>query len=1348
MRILLAVLCLFVTMARAAPDIPRELGEWSDWVLKDQDYRRCPLMAGASASSNEDFICLWPGVLNLSSAPGGAQASQTWQVEAAGWVPLPGSAEAWPQSVTVNGQASAVVDRNGPALWLEIGTHRVQARFDWTQRPQNLRVPEMIKRVSLEIDGVAMSTVQRRGDQLVLGRPTDAAHEADSLDLRVFRRYDDGLPGTLETRLQLDVSGQAREEVLGPVLPEGFAPLVLDTDDWPARLDDDGLLHVQVEAGHNEILLTARALEPSATITARLPKAWASQEIWSYAADNRLRNTQARADLQVDPQQADVPSDWQNLPAWAMSDGAVLTLSEQTRGADPERGNDLGLEREAWLDFSGRNWFMRDRIMGQMNNGWRLDTQPPYLLQRASNGSSTPLLVTTHGGAKARGVEWRTTWVDLNASLRVNDRPGILPLSGWQQTFNRGVKTTLHLPYGYRLIAAPGTDRDNGSWLSRWTLLDIFSAAILCLLAWRLLGPTGAGIAVACMVLGYHEVGSPFWSILLVLALALTIRALPSGRLVRLLYRARQLALIVLILVAVPFIAGQVRSALHPQLKHGDDDDSLTVAVTFIEPPVTYDEPTPMSVPAPSPTPATPAPQLRTDGQTLESVQVSGSRLRKQDSMRQYSQSTVIQTGTGEPDWTLGSQHRLVWSGPITAEQDMHLIIAPPWLVRLLRIVLAGLLGWWIWKLLRLPPPVETPTRNKASAVALLGLIALLASPGVWAQDFPPDNLLNELRQRLTEAPRCAPDCASIAQMQVVAEGDEIRLRLEVHAAAKLALPLPVENDALSLRALSLDGQDQAFVTQKVDHAWLPVDRGVHWLELSYASHSDRVSLAFPLPPHRVSLSMTDWQTSSLHEAALLSDTLALSRSRSPDNEPETRHAQQFTPYVRVIRELQLDLQWSAETRVERMAPEEGGFTVAVPLMPGEHVSTTGIQVKDAQVMAALGDVDNTLQWSASLDPSGTLELRAPPLAERAEQWRIVVGPTWHVAFSGLPESITRDEVGAVHTFIFDPLPGETLRLEISRPDAAEGVTRAIDTLSLSTTLGARSSTHVVNLSLRSSQGGEQSIRLPSEATLSSVTHNDQAINARLLDGQLSLPVNPGQQDYRIEFQDNTGMGLNAHTPEVSVGLPAANVDLSINMPGDRWLLAATGPGVGPALLFWSELLVIIVVALLLSRWKDSPLRRHQWLLLGIGFSTVSWFAFAVVVAWLLALEWRKRHPIGNRWLFDLTQLALLGLTVAALVAMLSGIRSGLLGSPDMMVYGHNSDAGQLKWFADHSADVLPQARVISLPLWVYNLAMLAWALWLASATIGWLRTGFSAWTTDGYWKRLLRRKEQTPEPE
>jgi hypothetical protein len=52
----------------------------------------------------------------------------------------------------------------------------------------------------------------------------------------------------------------------------------------------------------------------------------------------------------------------------------------------------------------------------------------------------------------------------------------------------------------------------------------------------------------------------------------------------------------------------------------------------------------------------------------------------------------------------------------------------------------------------------------------------------------------------------------------------------------------------------------------------------------------------------------------------------------------------------------------------------------------------------------------------------------------------------------------------------------------------------------------------------------------------------------------------------------------------------------------------------------------------------------------------------------------------------------------------------------------------------------LPQASAISLPLWVYKVLMLAWALWLANALIGWLRDGFAAWTKGGYWRQSSRK--------
>jgi len=99
----------------------------------------------------------------------------------------------------------------------------------------------------------------------------------------------------------------------------------------------------------------------------------------------------------------------------------------------------------------------------------------------------------------------------------------------------------------------------------------------------------------------------------------------------------------------------------------------------------------------------------------------------------------------------------------------------------------------------------------------------------------------------------------------------------------------------------------------------------------------------------------------------------------------------------------------------------------------------------------------------------------------------------------------------------------------------------------------------------------------------------------------------------------------------------------------------------------------------------------------------------------------------------------------ARLLCLIAAIPQGLLGTPDMQVAGNGSSAQSLHWFADRSLDALPTAGAISVPLWVYKLAMLAWALWLANAVVGWLRYGFAAWTRGGYWRRVPRAVVDVP---
>jgi hypothetical protein len=117
-------------------------------------------------------------------------------------------------------------------------------------------------------------------------------------------------------------------------------------------------------------------------------------------------------------------------------------------------------------------------------------------------------------------------------------------------------------------------------------------------------------------------------------------------------------------------------------------------------------------------------------------------------------------------------------------------------------------------------------------------------------------------------------------------------------------------------------------------------------------------------------------------------------------------------------------------------------------------------------------------------------------------------------------------------------------------------------------------------------------------------------------------------------------------------------------------------------------------------------------------------------------LGWRKRRGASLGWsAFRLLQIALAVLTVSALMSLFASIEAGLLGLPQMQISGNGSSAQNLQWFHDRTANALPQMWAVSVPLMVYRLAMLGWALWLASALLGWLNWGWGCFSEGGLWR-------------
>ncbi len=1356
MRVCFALfLMLCVSLVSAAPptesELPNVLRDWRQWVMHGEEYRQCPAGFGSDYADESEFICAWPSALQISVSADGAEFNQTWQLFARSVVPLPGDESVQPLGVLVDGAATPVLLIEGePALLLEAGTYRISGSLKFAERPESIRVSEHVARVDLSVDGRTIFPLNRSGDRLWLGRAESTSVEADALSLQVFRLLADGIPARLETRMVFEVSGKGREEVLPPPLPPGFEPISL-SGDLPARLESDGKLHVQVRPGTFTVRLLARALTPLTEVTqSERTTPWPVQEVWSYASDGSLRVSEAGGPPQIDPNMAEVPGDWRQFPAFMLEGKTSMVITESSRGMASADQNRLNLSRQLWLDFDGGGWTLKDQINGSMKKDWRLDVRAPLTLGRATENGE-PSLITRSVGNKALGVEVRQRDLNLATTAREESGTRNLPVTGWMHTFD-SVNTNLQLPPGYRLWAALGIDSAPQAWLDRWDLLDVFFAVLTVVLFAVCFGRLAAIVPLVYVALAWHEPEAPRISLMVALALLAVVRAIDrEGRFVSIMrWIARGLALIVLI-IGVPFMIAQVRFALYPQLlgdMYGNSAPGFALGTMAGAPMEEQYAQVAETMPAAEPAPASaPVEVGSTENQNvmqdMDSSALRSNMLERKQvqapskKMRRYeSNSVVYQNGYAEPSWNF-SGYQLNIQGPVEASQNMRLLITPPWLTAILRFFVIASLAWCLVALVIRLFKAGPPTRRLGLGVILLaaGFAANASEPPV-----PPDDVLAELGMRLREAPDCAPHCARVAEAEVRIEGERVTVGQNIHAAVATAVPLPGNFSLLSLESLSLDGVAVEQVISRPDGlAWILVGRGVHRLQMTARmANVASVDLVFPLNPGWIDASANGWDVSGINEGRLSTGTLNLTRVIDGDQGlADAGVAQRFAPFVRVTRHLRFDLDWSVQTTVQRLAPETGAFSIELPLIVGERVLSADAQITEGRITLPFSEGASAVWFESRLDTVPSLELDAPELTQCAEVWQISASPTWNVLVGGLPGVHPAD---TSQLFEFYPLPKERLNVQVTRPEAMPGGTIAFDQVTLQSRFAKRSVEHDLSLQWRATQGGQHGIVLPEQAEVLSVTVNGQLLNLRPEKRVLRLPITPGTGSVQVVWRHvGEGSALRMATPEVDLKAPASNISLGLNVPEDRWTISASGPRLGPAVLYWGELLAMILIALALSRSARSSLKLHDWLLLGIGFSTVSWFGLFVFAGWLFLIDWRKRlNPEGSYWRFDLLQIGFVMLTLAALIALFVALTTGLVGQPDLHVISRGWGAGDLKWFNDLSDSVLPQGSAVTLPIWLYRALMLAWAFWMAWSLVRWGRNALAAFMHGGVWQPVF----------
>jgi len=1348
----------------AEPAIPAPLAPWVPWVLYQEDAKRCPHVGGTGAQ------CAWPTSLSLAFDEKGGTFTASWHLYAGTEVGVPGDGQRFPQDVSMDAKPVPVrLSGSQPVVDLPAGTHTLTGRFLWDSLPESIRIPEATGLLSLKVRGEAVRQphLEDRSTLYLEQTRADSPLEQDTLSIRVHRMIVDEVPLRVETTVRLEVSGKGREVLLGRALLEGGVPMSV-SGSVPARIEPDGRLRVQVRAGSWTVELSERHAQPVEALKRPAPDGpWTHEpEVWVWSAMPSLRVATVEGVPTIDPAQTLLPQSLRHLPTFVVDEGATFALRTERRGDDPPAPDRVSLHRDLWLDFDGKALTASDRLRGTLSRSWRLQARPEVELGRvAINGK--PQFITRLG-QDAPGVEVREGSVDLTADSRVPIVGGKISATGWQHDL-QSLNATLHLPAGFSLLHARGVDTVK-TWVSSWTLLDVFLLVVIAFATGRLFGWKWGFIALLAVGLNYHEPDSPRLVWLMLLAAEALLRVLPKNAVARGIGIARWVVVASFLLMALDYAIVQVRQGIYVVLNEPQVDSGVT----------SY---------APPPSPGSASPQLAEaamdselregeeeydrerpiskgmSGEVLGGVvggKLGGSvassapsakrryvaelmelqRSERSKETQAYFNDTVMQTGPGLPTWR-HSSIPLGFSGPVQQGQEISLWLVPPWANQVLafvRVLLLALLGFLLIGVGRASFPRLLKPRVAAGAAGVwLALATLTAAPAARAAEaMPSPELLEDLRRRLTEQPSCLPDCAEITRMSLEASPQSLRARLRVSAFAPSGVLLPGARDAWEPTRILINGAPATALSRtQSGHLAVVVPRGVHDLVLD-GPLPDRptVGIALPLRPRYVDASVSGWTIEGVFADGRISGDLQLTRAaRAADpSGGDKLEATELPPYLEVERSLSLGLDWIVETTVRRRTPAGRAVVASIPLLPGEAVTTADVRVEGGRVQLNLAANANEVRWSSRLSQVETLKLAAPTDVPWSEVWRIETGPVWHMQASGLAP-IHTSGTEPVRVPEFRPWQGETLELSLSRPKGVGGQTVTIDTSELKVTPGERWSSSTLTATFRASRGGPHAIMLPEGATLERMSKDGVELPLRQEGRKVVVPLTPGVQRVQLIWNQPQGVGFLFHTPLVDLGLPSVNAVVQLQVPEDRWVLFARGPRMGPAVLFWGVFLVLLVVAAGLTRVPFAPLRGWEWLLLCVGLSQVPLAAAALVPAWLLALGWRKSTPELSRGFFNLRQLGLVALTFIALAVLAGAITSGLLSTPEMEVVGNGSWASSLNWYEDRVPGALPVGTLVSAPLLAFRLVMLAWALWIAASLLGWLNFGWSAFSQGGLWQ-------------
>jgi hypothetical protein len=725
--------------------------------------------------------------------------------------------------------------------------------------------------------------------------------------------------------------------------------------------------------------------------------------------------------------------------------------------------------------------------------------------------------------------------------------------------------------------------------------------------------------------------------------------------------------------------------------------------------------------------------------------------MNKDIKMEKYQSLSVaknkVQTGVGFPEWSGVDNIRISMRGNINSTDTLGIYLITPFMNLIIALVQLALSFVILYFLSDMKRPAQTPDAPKGKkgnafkvAIAVF-LMAFIVCTGARADGYPTKEMLGELRAKLTrvEAPACLPNCVAIPEGTLSNIDNNLQLSMLVYASEDVVMPLPVlradGSGYVKIKNIRLNGKEAAGLVKSDDVIHMSVKKGINTVSVQSEldENADRFSIS---PGIRINLMKSDLKDLAVNESASGAQTFQINRTKKKEtrgqNMPATSKID-IIPYFQVERELDISTIWQVSTTVRRTNQFQESASIDVPLLNGEKVITSEGELLKDSVRLSFAPGESEKSFSSLLPVEQNISLKAPVnISNYKEVWSLNVDSVWSFATKGINPAVNMDG-----ETLFLPSSGQKLTIEVTRPKSVEGNIITIDRVDYTLTPGRSVMTATIGLSLRASEAGGHSINIPKSAEIKDLRVNREIYPIVTKNDTLNIPVFQGTTSIQFTADIKQEMSSIFKFPAFDLNAPAVNIYETAQISPKNWVLFTSGPVKGPAVLFWSQIPVWILLAFILSRAKNMPIAFWQWLVLLIGLSQTNLRYSIIIVTWFVVLALRDKFSEKLKFK-KLIQLFIPVLTLIFVFALFKGVHNGLLGIWDMKITGNGSTSYAtgvtLKWFQDAISGALPQPLIISVPVWIYRTLMVLWSAWLAFSFVKWIKWAAKSYAKDGMW--------------